>query len=133
VRNRINIRKTGLIVLIGAAVITGVSGCKKKEPDNAIADHKKAIEINPKNAEAYICRGFAFMAVKKMDKAIADWTEAIQLAPNPAESYFYRGTAYSIIGESEKAREDFLKAKGLGFKIDQQLLRNPQEASGPQK
>ena len=48
-------------------------------PDQAVADLKKAIELDPRNAHAYAERGLLFTTVKDYDKAIPDFGRAIQL------------------------------------------------------
>jgi tetratricopeptide (TPR) repeat protein len=67
--------------------------------DKAIADHTKAIGLNPRVAGYYICRAFLYRWFKgQYDKAIADYTKAIDL---------------NLIGEHDKAIVD--DYKDLGF------------------
>ena len=47
----------------------------------AIPDFNKAIEINPKFAEAYTNRGTAYDVRGEYDKAISDYSEAIEIDP----------------------------------------------------
>ena len=68
---------------------------RKGDYDKAIADYTEAIRLNPKLAEAYYSRGFAYGKKGDYDKAIADYTEAIRLDPKYAEAYYNRGVAYA--------------------------------------
>ena len=53
----------------------------KRAWDEALSDCSKAIEIDPKVAQAFIKRGFVWQAKGENDKAIADYDEAIRLDP----------------------------------------------------
>ena len=51
----------------------------KGQYDKAISDYTKAIEINPRYAEAYSNRGVAYDAKGNMKKACSDWKRACEL------------------------------------------------------
>jgi tetratricopeptide (TPR) repeat protein len=57
-----------------------------RDIDGAIADFTKAIEANPKYAEAYYYRGLARHAKRDLDGAIADFTKAVELKPDFADA-----------------------------------------------
>ena len=59
----------------------------------AIGDFSRAIEINPKYAEAYFERGFAHYKNEDYKEAIADFTTAIGLNPNDDDYYYWRTVA----------------------------------------
>ena len=66
----------------------------------AIADYTEAIRLNPKFAEAYCKRGYAYGNKGVYDKAIADCTKAIRL--NPKLAGVHRpGLAYDLSGKSQ--------------------------------
>ena len=50
-----------------------------------MADFTKAIELDPKYAEAYANRGLVYANLKEMDKAVDDWHKAIELNPGLKE------------------------------------------------
>jgi len=58
----------------------------------AIEYYTKAIELNPKYADAYFERGFNKLQLKKYNEAIVDYTKAIELYPND-RFYLSRGCA----------------------------------------
>ena len=112
------------------------------EPDDAIADLGKAIELDPTNAGHYSARAstYSMLAdyywdqadyywyqdedqlfeeavinlVDSNNKAIADFTKVIELAPERAEVYFSRGQCYAGNGDYIRAITDFTKAIELG-------------------
>ena len=50
--------------------------------DRAIVFFNKAIEKNPRFAEAYYNRGITYLEKKQFDKAISDFTKAIEINPS---------------------------------------------------
>ncbi len=97
----------------GRAVVYGNKG----DNDRAIADHNKAIELDPKYAGAYNGRGRAYAAKQDYDHAIADFDKAIELDPKYALAYHNRGTAYEEKGEYDRSITDFDKAIELDPKF----------------
>ena len=63
--------------------------------------------------------------------AVEDFSKAIELNPGFAKAYYHRGISYlkynrksktrSAVYE-QKAREDFMKARELGFTVEQKYL-----------
>ena len=118
---------------------------EKKKWDKAIVEFTKAIELNPKSAEAYNKRGNVYVkkgddvgnvVVKKLlgrkvgpkvleqyDKAIADYDHAITLNPMAAEAYFNRGNVYSRKKQLDKATADYTQAITLNPKFSKAYLR----------
>ena len=76
----------------------------------AIAEYTKAIELDPKGADAYYNRGIAYGKLKQYDKAITDYTKAIELDPKGADAYCNRGITYEKLKQYEKAITDYTKA-----------------------
>ena len=58
----------------------------KGDFDKALADLTEAIRLDPKLAQAYLCRGEAYSEKGEHGKAIADITEAIRLEPKNAKA-----------------------------------------------
>jgi tetratricopeptide (TPR) repeat protein len=52
----------------------GYAWTQKKEYDKAIADITEVIQLDPKNADAFLARGKLRIAKKDYSKAIADYT-----------------------------------------------------------
>ena len=75
----------------------------------AITDLTKAIEIDPKYADAYQVRGVAFRRNGDFPRAIADQSKAIEINPGFAVAYGARGYAYQQRATAI-ARADYDKA-----------------------
>ena len=84
----------------------GAAG-KNKE---GIEAYTRAIELNPKYAEAYYNRGIAYEQEGQYDRAIEDFNKAIAFDPKNEDAYRARGNSYHKAGYLERARSDFLKA-----------------------
>jgi Tfp pilus assembly protein PilF len=71
------------------------------------------IAINSKHANAYACRGLAYVEKKEWDKAIADFTESIRIDPKNYTAYAGRGLAFRGKREWDKAHRDLQNAEEL--------------------
>ncbi|MGR3311514.1 MAG: tetratricopeptide repeat protein [Candidatus Brocadiales bacterium] len=84
---------------------------KKGEYDRAIGDYNKAIEINPKYAEAFNNRGNVYHSKGEYDRAILDYNEALKINSRYAKAFYNRGTAYGQgKGEYDRSILDFNEA-----------------------
>ncbi len=83
---------------------------QKGEYDQAISELNKALEINPRNANAYVDRGFAYLRNGQYDQAILDFNKALEINPKDALAYNNRGLAYNSKGQDVQAVFDFNKA-----------------------
>ena len=88
----------------------GTEALEKEDYDLAITCFTEAIRLDPRMAEAYNNRAYAYSEKGDYDQAIADLTEAIRLDPNLAAAYDNRGRAYGDKGEFDKAIADHTKA-----------------------
>ncbi len=95
------------------------SGYEKFDQGNfkgAIMDSTKAIEIDPKYAEAYFLRANAYFQNpkgnprKNFKSAIDDYSKVIEIVPYSADAYFNRGLAKSYLEKHKEAIVDFNKA-----------------------
>jgi len=57
----------------------GSSYYHKGQYDQAISDFNKALEINPKDADAYSNRGTAYREKGQSDQAIVDFNKALEI------------------------------------------------------
>ena len=74
---------------------------------HAIAAFTRAIEIEPKYAEAYVKRGLAYYRLGQYKAAIADYTQTLDLKRYHADAYASRGDAYRALGEMQHAIADY--------------------------
>ncbi len=84
----------------------------RREYDEAIAQHTKAIELRPDFAEAYNNRGNAVYSKYDGSDPLADLNRAIELRPNFAHAYNTRGCANVLMkkGRLREASADFERA-----------------------
>jgi len=80
------------------------------DPDAAVIEIDRAIELNPRYAKAYSNRGTADIKKGLYDAAIMDFNKAIEMNPAFAVAYNNRGTVYSKKGLYDMAVKDFSKA-----------------------
>lgn len=102
---------------------------QQNQLDQAIADFKEAIALNPNHTPAYLSLGIAYRAKKMFKEAIAI------LEKGPKESkvygdqtidqrfgiYFHLGLVYTDMGDKKKAIEYLEKA----LKANDEMSRNP--------
>jgi tetratricopeptide (TPR) repeat protein len=94
-------------------VSRGYARQDKGDLEGAIADFTKAIEVDPRYANAYYNRGIARQAKGDHDGAIVDYTKAIEIDPRDAKAYYNRGIARLAKGDLDRAIgaiADFAKA-----------------------
>jgi tetratricopeptide (TPR) repeat protein len=78
--------------------------------DEAIKAFSTAIEIIPRDYQAYNYRGVAWALKENYDKAIVDYDKALEIRPRYAEAYNNRGFARTQHGDLRKALNDYARA-----------------------
>jgi superkiller protein 3 len=81
----------------------------------AIAAYKKALELDPKNAQAALGLGWVYSNAKSWDESIAHFEKAMQLDPKlTAESYKGMAWNYTSKRDFDRARQMLDKAEAAG-------------------
>ncbi|MGD8329645.1 MAG: protein kinase [Acidobacteriota bacterium] len=75
-----------------------------KEAD---ASSRKAVEIDPENAEAHSSRGLALSLSGRNEEAIAEFEKAIELNAKLYEAHYFYGRALFAMGKAEQAARKF--------------------------
>jgi Flp pilus assembly protein TadD/septal ring-binding cell division protein DamX len=78
--------------------------------EEAIQAFSTAIQIIPRDYQAYNYRGVAWALMGKYDKAIADYNKALEIRPRYAEAYNNRGFARTENGDLSNALNDYTRA-----------------------
>src|SRR5258708_904254 len=87
----------------------GIEKVKKGDPDGAIADFTRAIEIDPRYTSAYLNRGISRKEKGDLAGAIADYTTVVEIDPRNASGYYNRGIALDAKGDHDRAIADYTK------------------------
>jgi len=82
----------------------------KGDHRQAIEHYTRAIELEPRFAEAYCNRAAAYRRIGNYDLAIHDATRAIELNPDYAEAYNNRANAYGMLRQYDAAIRDYTRA-----------------------
>jgi len=101
----------------GSHIKRGLRQFDRGEYDAAIRSFNKAIEINPKSANAYYFRGLVYIETNDLNKAISDNTNAIILNATFTNAYINRGAILYENGNYEDAIKD----------LDQAIQLNPSD------
>jgi len=83
------------------------------KPEVAIEDLKKAIELDPKLAEAYVSLGRAYFQMNLTDEATAEFEKAVLVDPNNLRAHIYLAQDYAQAGKNNKVIEHLSKAAEL--------------------
>jgi tetratricopeptide (TPR) repeat protein len=75
---------------------------RQKSYQEALAELDKAIEIDPRNAEAYYWRGRTLISLGRLDQGVDDFKTAVKFKPDYAEAYDYLGWLASQRGEVDE-------------------------------
>lgn len=121
---------TCLIVLAGCASGTptwqdqydlGIRYLQEGNYEEAIIAFTAAIEIDPKNVDAYLGRAEAYMNsddVNGFVNALADYSTVIEIDDNCEEAYVGMANAYMKQGDYEKAKEALDQVSNESIKSD---------------
>ena len=97
----------------------GVKLMGQQRYEEAIQAFSTAIEIIPRDYQAYNYRGVARALIGAYDPAIADYSKAIEIRPRYAEAYNNRGFARTRTGDLGSAINDYTRALELNpFFVD---------------
>lgn len=94
----------------------GLAIMNDERPLDAIPWYDLAIELSPRNATAYTCKGSALYKVGDYIEAVNTYDRAIALDQTNALSYYNRGMALLRSGDSDRGCADFHTACRMGQK-----------------
>lgn len=97
----------------GTFVLNGYEKFYQGNYRGAMTDFDKAIEIDPRNARAYIGRAFTKYKLHDFSGEIEDYNKAIDLDPSNSNTYYNRGVAKDALQDYKGVIDDCSKAIGL--------------------
>ncbi len=105
---------------------SGEAKFKAKDYSGAITDFTKALDLNPKYAEAFLNRGFAKRSAGDIEGAKVDFKSSIEVDPTPkdAAAYYHRAQAKSALGDNQGALSDYKRAAAHGDTKAQAWLKD---------
>ncbi len=83
---------------------------ERNQPERALSDLNRALELAPNTAATYSQRGLTYLRLKDFDRAVADYNKAIELEPRSAAHINDRGVAYMDLQDYKRAIADFDRA-----------------------
>ena len=86
---------------------------ERNQPERALTDFNRAIELAPNRGATYSQRGLTYVRLKEFDRAIVDYNKAIELDPRSASFINDRGVAYMDLKDYKRAIADFDSAIAL--------------------
>ena len=83
---------------------------ERNQPERALSDFNRALEIAPNTANYFSQRALTYLRLKEFERAIADYNKAIELNPRSAAFANDRGIAYMDMKDYARAITDFNRA-----------------------
>lgn len=97
-----------------AHVSLGWALYQKGQHNEALAEYKRALDIDPRNYKAQYNLGLAYAKVDKWERAADQFQEAIRLAPNNYQPHYDLGLAYDHLGKLDDAQKEL----DLAYKLN---------------
>jgi tetratricopeptide (TPR) repeat protein len=98
----------------GTYVNRGVIRMRRREYDEAEADFKRALKLEPELGEAFVNRGAALVAQRRYGEALAEIDKGLTLGSDePEKAYYNRALANEGLDDMKAAYFDYLKALEL--------------------
>lgn len=102
-------------------VLRGTAAYNDKNRDAAEKDYLKAIETDPKNADAYYNLGNVYKEKEKWDDAEQNYQKALTISPDMTAAYVNLGYIFNQQGDFNSAVKSYEKAGTLDTKNPQIL------------
>lgn len=85
-----------------------------QQNDTALNLANRAIQLEPKNSDAYKCAGNACMSLERYDEAVKNFSLAVKYDSNNGNRYYDLGFALATSDKVADAIKNFAKAEELG-------------------
>ena len=93
------------------AEVYNVAGHHRKHQnyDQAVANYKQALQINPHHFGAYYNLADSYQKMGQSEEALRNFEKALNLSPNNARTHYNMANLYQQKGEDNKAKEHYKK------------------------
>jgi Flp pilus assembly protein TadD len=91
----------------------GVKAVKAGDYARALTELQKAVQADPRNADAWNYIGFSHRNLKQFDRSLAAYRKALEIDPGHRGANEYLGELYLMTGQLDKAREQLAKLESL--------------------
>jgi tetratricopeptide (TPR) repeat protein len=85
-----------------------------RRPDEALTCYERALEINPRYAEAWSNKGAALADLRRPAEALTCYERALEINPRYPEAWFNKGADLGNTGHFQEALACFEQAQRLG-------------------
>lgn len=104
---------------IATLVNRGILRATRGDVAGAIRDYDAALAIDPRQAEASLNKGFAYLRNDDAAGSLPFFEASVANGPEePAIAYYGRGTAHELLGDLRAAYADYVRARDLQPKWD---------------
>jgi tetratricopeptide (TPR) repeat protein len=76
---------------------------EKENHTKAVEYYEKALELNPRDEEAWYNKGFELSELGRHEEAIVCYEKALELNPRDEEAWYNKGVAFNELGRHEEA------------------------------
>jgi tetratricopeptide (TPR) repeat protein len=94
------------------------------DPIKSLQDVDQLLFLDKSNSEYHHIGAIAYLRMEQVQKAIDMVNEAIRINEGVANYYNTRAVCNNKLGLKDQTIEDLLKAKSLGYPVDDNLLRS---------
>lgn len=95
---------------VAALVARGERHRRAGRADEALADYRDALQLDPASPRVYRGRGALYRAMSRLEESRADFTRALELAPGDPVTLAGRGATHRLLGRFGDALADLARA-----------------------
>jgi len=98
---------------VSSAIARAAALLKDDRAEDAMADYRTAVKLDPLNAEAHCGTGKALHVLSRYADAIPSYDRAIELKPDFIDAHLARGVALAALGRLQEAVRSYYQALSI--------------------